>query len=152
MFDPQTLWEGLVCDPLINRDGRAWEVGPLDYHNYCNYDSSYKYGHPMSVMEKVAVHIHGLNKKVANDPPSYCNHSTTNGFGPYNSHETVTLKGACSYAFTKKCPQSYLHYFCLKARCYFFFFIEFSLLLNSRLLSHCRPVQKCISFCYGFDR
>ena len=68
MFDPQTLWEGLVCDPRINRDGRAWEVGPLDYHNYCNYDSSYKYGHPMSVTEKVAVQIHPLNEKVANDP------------------------------------------------------------------------------------
>ena len=67
MFDPQTLWEGLVCDPRINRDRRAWEVGPLDYHNYY-YDSSYKYGHPMSVMEKVAVHIHVLNKKIANDP------------------------------------------------------------------------------------
>ena len=68
MFDPQTLWEGLVCDPKINRDGRAWEVGPLDYHNYY-YDSSYKYGHPMSVMEKVAVqHIHGQSEKVANDP------------------------------------------------------------------------------------
>ena len=37
------------------------------YHNYY-YDSSYKYGHPMSVMEKVAVHIHALNKEVANDP------------------------------------------------------------------------------------
>ena len=36
------------------------------YHN-CYYDSSYKYGHPMSVTEKVAVHIHALNKKVAND-------------------------------------------------------------------------------------
>ena len=38
------------------------------YHNY-DYDSSYKYGHPMSVMEKVAVqHIHGQSEKVANDP------------------------------------------------------------------------------------
>ena len=37
------------------------------YHNYY-YDSSYKYGHPMSVMEKVAVHIHGQSEKVANDP------------------------------------------------------------------------------------
>ena len=37
------------------------------YRNYY-YDSSYKYGHPMSVMEKVAVHIHALNKEVANDP------------------------------------------------------------------------------------
>ena len=37
------------------------------YHNYY-YDSSYKYGHPMSVMEKVAVHIHALNKKVTDDP------------------------------------------------------------------------------------
>ena len=53
----------------INRasDGWAGEVGPLDYYNYCNYDSLYKYGHPMSVMGKVAVHIHALNKKVAND-------------------------------------------------------------------------------------
>ena len=37
------------------------------YHNYY-YDSSHKYGHPMSVMEKVAVHIHALNEKVTNDP------------------------------------------------------------------------------------
>ena len=37
------------------------------YHNYY-YDSSYKYGHPMSVMEKVAVRIHALNEKVTNDP------------------------------------------------------------------------------------
>ena len=37
------------------------------YHNYY-YDSSYKYGHPMSVMEKVAVHIHALNEKVTNNP------------------------------------------------------------------------------------
>ena len=37
------------------------------YRNYY-YESSYKYGHPRSVMEKVAVHIHALNKEVANDP------------------------------------------------------------------------------------
>ena len=94
MFDPQTLWEGLVCDPKINRDGRAWEVGPLDYHNYY-YDSSYKYGHPMSVMEKVAVHMHALNKKVTDDP------RVTATILPIASGLTiattvVTFKGECS--------------------------------------------------------
>ena len=72
------------------------------YHNYY-YDSSYKYGHPMSVMEKVAVHIHALNKKSRQWSPSYCNHSTK-WLGPYNSYKIVTLKGECSYPFTKKCP------------------------------------------------
>ena len=110
------------------------------YHNYY-YDSSYKHSHPMSVMEKVAVHIHALNKKVANDPRG------TATILPIGSGLTIAtklwhwLKGGCSYAFTKKGPQSYLHYFCLKAYCYFLFFIELSLLLNSRLLTHCRPVQ-----------
>ena len=72
------------------------------YHNYY-YDSSYKYGHPMSVMEKVAVHIHALNKKSRQWSPSYCNHSTK-WLGPYNSYKIVTLKGECSYPFTKNCP------------------------------------------------
>ena len=53
------------------------------YHNYY-YDSSYKYGHPMSVMEKVAVHIHALNKTSRQWSPSCCNY-TTSWLGPYNS-------------------------------------------------------------------
>ena len=98
LFDPQTLWEGLVCDPKINRDGRAWEVGPLDYHNY-DYDSSYKYGHPMSVMEKVAVHIHALNKKVANDP------RVTATILPIGSGLTIATKmWHCEEEVTKEGP------------------------------------------------
>ena len=64
-FHPQTLWEGFVCDLKINRDGRTWEVEPLNYQR----DSIelYQY-HLRSIYERVAVHIHALNKKIANDP------------------------------------------------------------------------------------
>ncbi|CAH3179823.1 unnamed protein product, partial [Porites evermanni] len=60
-----TLWEGFVCDPKISRDGRTWEVEPLNYQR----DSIelYQY-HLRSIYERVAVHIHALNKKIANDP------------------------------------------------------------------------------------
>ena len=66
-FDPQTLWEGMVCDPKINRDGRVFEEGPLDYQNYF-IDTWTKSGHSIPVLEKVAVHLHALNKRIANDP------------------------------------------------------------------------------------
>ena len=69
LFDPQTLWEGLVSDPKINRDGRAWEVGPLDYTTTTIMAPRINTViHFMSVMEKVAAQIHALNKKVTNDP------------------------------------------------------------------------------------
>ena len=66
-FDPQTLWEGMVCDPKIYRDGRALEEGPLDYQNYF-IDTWTKSGHSTLVLEKVAAHLHALNKRIANDP------------------------------------------------------------------------------------
>ena len=62
LFDPQTLWEGLVCDPKINRDGRAWEVGPLDYTTTTIMTLR------INTVIPCHVHIHALNKKVANDP------------------------------------------------------------------------------------
>ena len=64
-FDRQTLFEGFVCDPKINRGGRTWEVEALDYQR----DSIelFKYNLP-SVKNRVAVHIHALNKKIAKDP------------------------------------------------------------------------------------
>lgn len=64
-FHPQTLWEGFVCDPKINRDGKTWEVEPLNYQR----DSIELYNyHLRSIYERVAVHIHALNKKIADDP------------------------------------------------------------------------------------
>ena len=59
------MFEGFVCDPEINRDGRTWEVEALDYQR----DSIelFKY-HLPSVKKRVAVHIHALNKKIAKDP------------------------------------------------------------------------------------
>lgn len=65
LFWSQTLWEGYVCDPNINKDGRTWEVEPLDYQR----DSIelYKY-HLQSIYKRIAVHMHALNKKVAKDP------------------------------------------------------------------------------------
>ena len=119
------------------------------YHNYY-YDSSYKYGHPMSVMEKVAVHIHALNKKVAYDLP------VTATILPVASRLTIATKLWHWREDVSSPLQRNVHNpicnFCLKAYCYFLFFIELSLLLNSRLLSYCRPVQKCsLSCCYGFD-
>ena len=63
-FALQTLWEGYVCDPQINKDGRTWEVEPLDYHR----DSIelYKY-HLQSIYKRIAVHMHAMNKKIAKD-------------------------------------------------------------------------------------
>ena len=54
-----------MCDPKINKDGRTWEVEPLDYHR----DSIelYRY-HLDSIYKRTAVHIHALNKKIAQDP------------------------------------------------------------------------------------
>lgn len=52
-FDPQTLWEGMVCDPKISRDGRVLEEGPFDYQNYF-IDTWTKSGHSIPVLEKVA--------------------------------------------------------------------------------------------------
>ena len=66
-FDPQTLWEGMVCDLKINRDGRVLEEGPLDYQNYF-IDTLTKSSHSIPVLEKVAAHLHALNKRIANDP------------------------------------------------------------------------------------
>ena len=65
LLDRQTLFEGFVCDPKINRDGRPWEVEALDYQR----DSIdlFKY-HLPSVNQRIAVHIHALNKKIAKDP------------------------------------------------------------------------------------
>ena len=97
----------------------------------------------MSVMEKVAVHIHALNKNVANDP------RVTATILPIGSGLTIAqncdIEGTMFLRLYKGMSTI------LPAYCYFFFFIELSLLFNSRLLSHCRPVQKCLSCCYGFD-
>ena len=72
------------------------------YRNYY-YESSYKYGHPMSVMEKLAVHIHALNKKSRQWSPSYCNH-TTNCFGPYNSHNCCDIQGRMFLSICQEVP------------------------------------------------
>ena len=54
-----------MCDSKINRDGRTWEMETLDYQR----DSIelYQY-HLRSIYERVAVHIHAMNKKIAEDP------------------------------------------------------------------------------------
>ncbi|KAL9983410.1 hypothetical protein ACROYT_G005578 [Oculina patagonica] len=60
-----TLWEGYVCDPKINKDGRTWEVESLDYQR----DSIELYKHHLqSIYKRIAVHMHALNKKIAKDP------------------------------------------------------------------------------------
>lgn len=60
-----TLWEGYVCDPTINKDGKTSEVEPLDYQR----DSIelYKF-HFQSIYKRIAVHMHALNKKIVKDP------------------------------------------------------------------------------------
>lgn len=59
------LWQGFVCDPKINRDGRTWEVEPLDYQRDA-IDLFHR--QPDSINERIAVHIHALNMKIAQDP------------------------------------------------------------------------------------
>ena len=89
-FDPQNLWEGMVCDPKINRDGRVLEEGPLDYQNYF-IDTWTKSGHSIPVREKVAAHLHALNNRIANDP------RVTATILPIGSGLTIaTLKGGFS--------------------------------------------------------
>ncbi|XP_058942118.2 probable caffeoyl-CoA O-methyltransferase 1 [Pocillopora verrucosa] len=65
-----TLWEGYVCDPKINKDGKTSEVEPLDYQR----DSIelYKY-HLPSIYKRIAVHMHALNKKIVKDPRALVN-------------------------------------------------------------------------------
>lgn len=65
-----TLWEGYVCDPKINKDGKISEVEPLDYKR----DSIelYKY-HLPSIYKRIAVHMHALNKKIVKDPRALVN-------------------------------------------------------------------------------
>ena len=64
-FFPQMLWEGYVCDPKINKDGKTWEVEPLNYQrDVINMVS----GKHHLYAERVTVHIHAVNKKIAKDP------------------------------------------------------------------------------------
>ena len=59
------LWQGFVCDPKINRDGKTWEVEPLDYQR----DAIDLYRYQLdSIYHRIAVHIHALNKKIVSDP------------------------------------------------------------------------------------
>ena len=54
-----------MCDPKINRDGRKWEVEPLDYQRGAI--DLYRYQLD-SIYHRIAVHIHALNKEIASDP------------------------------------------------------------------------------------
>ena len=56
-----------MCDPKINRDGRTWEVEPLDYQRDAIKLFNCKH-HLFTTAKRIAVHIHALNKKIANDP------------------------------------------------------------------------------------